>query len=116
MADLTGQLCQRGMSAEYCDASLRLNAEIAQPPTMRVMAVGKVRHGTRRVVLALSHPGRLRVAAKRAAGFGRVAQTEAHPGRNSVAVTWPKDAERLSLSFVSVQGTSLSESVPLALR
>ncbi len=116
MADLTGQLCQRGAGAEYCDASQRLSAEIAQPPTMRVVAVGKSRHGIRRVVLALSHPGQLRVAAKRAAGFGRVAQTAAHPGRNTVAVSWPKDAERLSLSFVSIQGTSLSESVPIARR
>ncbi len=114
MAQLTGQLCQRQMGPEYCAASQRLTAEISQPPTMRVVAVGRLRHGVRRVVLALSHPGQLRVAAKRAAGFGRVAQTSARVGRNTLAVRWPKGADQLSVSFVSVQGTSLTDSVPIA--
>jgi D-glucuronyl C5-epimerase C-terminus len=114
MADLTAQLCQRQLGAEYCAAAQRLTAEIGAPPTLRVVAIGKLRHGARRVVVALSHPGQLRVAAKRAAGFGHVAQLAAHPGRNTVAVMWPKDAHEVSVSFLSIQGTNLSQRVPLA--
>ncbi len=112
MAQLTEQLCQRQMSGAYCAASQRLYDEIRQPPTMRVLALGALRRGVRRVVLSMSHPGQVRVAAKTAAGFGRVAQLAARPGRNSLAVDWPNGSERLSVSFVSVQGTRLSQTVP----
>jgi hypothetical protein len=114
MAQLTAQLCQRQMGAAYCAASQRLTAEIHQPPTMSVVAVGKLRHGTRRVVVSLSHPGQLRVAAKRTAGFGRVAHATARVGRNAIAVPWPKDADQVSVSFTSIQGSSLNQSAPIA--
>jgi len=113
MAQLTGQLCERQMGAEYCAASQRLTSEIDAPPTMRVVAVGKLRHHTRRVVVSVSVPGQLRAAAKRATGFGHVAQAAAtHPGNNAVAVPWPKDADQVSVSFVSIQGVKLNASAP----
>src|SRR5262249_4397354 len=74
MAPLTGQLGKRQMGTEYGTASQRLTDEISEPPTLSIVAVGKLRHGARRVVVAVSRPGQLRVAAKRPAGFGHVAQ------------------------------------------